>query len=94
MEVTIQTVNFKESKRLNDLIHEKVSKLFKQSETLIRVDVLLKKGAAKNSDNKWCKIYISKPGDNKFVKKNSDAYEKSIHLAIEAMRKILRRSKL
>ncbi|NJO24535.1 MAG: hypothetical protein HC867_00290 [Bacteroidia bacterium] len=60
---------------------------------MIRADVTLKEGAKNNLTNKWCSIYISHPGENEFVKKNSTSYEESILLATEAMEKILRRRK-
>ncbi|MEO6219543.1 MAG: HPF/RaiA family ribosome-associated protein [Ginsengibacter sp.] len=93
MNITIQTVNFKESKKLTTFINSKVGKLFKQSSELIRADVTLKEGAKNNLTNKWCSIYISHPGENLFVKRNSTSYEESILLATEAMEKILRRRK-
>lgn len=93
MNITIQTVNFKESKKLITFINSKVGKLFKQSPEIIRADVSLKEGAANNLTNKWCSIYISHAGENEFVKKNSTSYEESIILATEAMEKILRRRK-
>lgn len=93
MNITIQTVNFKESKKLTIFINSKVGKLFKQNSELIRADVTLKEGAKNNLTNKWCSIYISHPGENLFVKRNSTSYEESILLATEAMEKILRRRK-
>lgn len=94
MQITIQTLNFKESPSLKELVYEKVEKLFKKEKKIIRIDVILKQGAAKNPENKWCELYISLPGENKFVKKNSDAYEKSVFLATAAVKKILRRNKI
>ncbi|MEP7254320.1 MAG: HPF/RaiA family ribosome-associated protein [Ferruginibacter sp.] len=93
MNITIQTVNFKESKKLNSFINSKVGKLFKQSPEIIRADVTLKEGAKHNPANKWCSIYISHPGENEYVKRNSTSYEESILLATEAMEKVLRSRK-
>ncbi|CAN5879671.1 hypothetical protein BH11BAC4_BH11BAC4_12550 [soil metagenome] len=93
MNITIQTVNFKGSKKLTTLINSKVGKLFKQSPEIIRADVSLKEGAANNHKNKSCSIYISHAGENEFVKKNSTSYEESLLLATEAMEKILRKRK-
>ena len=91
MNIKIQTVNFKESIKLNTFIKSKLGKLFKQSPEIIRADVTLKEGARNNLTNKWCSIYISHSGENQFVKKNSVSYEESILLATDAMEKILRR---
>jgi len=93
MNIKIQTVDFKENKKLNNFINSKVGKLFKQSPEIIRADVTLKEGAKNNINNKWCSIYISHPGENLFVKKNSTSFEESILISTESMEKILRRRK-
>ncbi len=93
MNITVQTVNFKGSKRLTGFINSKVGKLFKQSPEIIRADVSLKEGAINSLTNKCCSIYISHAGENEFVKKSSTSYEESILLATESMEKILRRKK-
>jgi ribosome-associated translation inhibitor RaiA len=93
MNITIQTVDFKESESLTTLINNKVAKLFHLSPETIRVDITLKEGSARNPSNKWCSLYLSHPGENQFVKRNSEKYEESISLAVDAMEKILRRAK-
>lgn len=93
MNITIQTVHFKETRKLRIFIISKVGKLFKQSPEIIRADVTLKEGAKNNPENKYCTIYISHPGENEFVKRKSTSYPESILLAIEAMEKNLRRRK-
>jgi ribosomal subunit interface protein len=91
--INLQTLHFKASDALNNFIEEKVEKLFQMSNEIIRADVTLYEGAAGNPENQWCEIQISVPGENLFVKKNSDKYEKSISAAIEALQKIIRRKK-
>ncbi|MEO5572267.1 MAG: HPF/RaiA family ribosome-associated protein [Bacteroidia bacterium] len=93
MNITIQTINFKESKHLTKFVHEKVGKLFNQYPETIRVDITLKEGAKSNPTNQWCALYLSHRGENQFVKRNSTSYEESIILCVEAMEKILRRQK-
>lgn len=93
MRITIQTVGFTATEKLNDYIHDKVEKLFHQSPEIIRIDVSMKEGAKKNPINKWCSLYVSHPGENHFVKRSSETYEKSVVLSVEAMKKILRRKK-
>lgn len=93
MNITIQSVGFTASEHLQTFLNQKIAKIFKHSSNIIRVDVVLKKGAENNPFNEWCEITISLPGENPFVKKNSDTYEKSIIDAVEAMDKILRRRK-
>lgn len=93
MKITIQTVNFKNSKKLTDFIKSKVGKLFTQSPGVIRADVSLKEEMLNGINKKCCSIYISHTGENKFVNKNAESHEESVLLATEAMRKILRRKK-
>ena len=93
MNITIQTVNFKENKKLSDFIYKKVGKLFHQQPETIRVDITLKEGGSKNLNNKCCSLYLSHKGENRFVKKSSPSYEESILLCVEAMAKNLRRAK-
>ncbi len=93
MNITLQTLKFKETDDLKSFVYDKIGKLFHQQPNLIRVDVTLKEGAKNNPANKWCELYVSLPGENKFTKKNSTSFEESILKALEIMEKILRRSK-
>lgn len=93
MNITLQTLKFTETADLKAFVNEKVSKLFLQHPSIIRVDVTLKEGAANNPTNKWCELYVSLPGENKFTKRNSGAFEASILKAVEVMEKILRSMK-
>lgn len=89
----MKTLKFEESEQLREFVFEKVGKLFKKQTQIIRIEVTLKEGAKNNIENKWCELYVSLPGENKFTKKNSKDYEESILLAVEAMEKIFRREK-
>ena len=93
MNITLQTLKFKETEELKTFVQDKISKLFHQRPNLIRVDVTLKEGAKNNPANKWCELYASLPGDNKFTKRNSATFEESILKAVDIMEKILRRIK-
>ena len=92
--INLQTVHFKASETLNQFITEKVEKLFKINIEIMRADVTLYEGASGNPQNQFCEIQLSVPGENIFVKKNSDSYEKSILKSVEAIQKILRRKKI
>jgi len=91
--IVFQSVHFKASSELEAFIQEKVSKLFEQDNSIIRADVTLFEGAFGNPRNQFCEIQLSVPGENHFVKKNSESYEKSILAAVKAMQKVLRRQK-
>ncbi len=91
--IAFQTVQFKASSQLEDFVKEKVSKLFEQDPSIIRADVTLFEGASGNPINQFCEIQLSVPGENHFVKKNSENYEKSILDTVKTLQKILRRAK-
>lgn len=91
--ITFQSIHFKASSQLEDFVKEKVSKLFSQESNILRADVTLFEGASGNPKNQFCEILLSVPGENHFVKKDSESYEKSIMEAIEALQKVLRRKK-
>jgi ribosome-associated translation inhibitor RaiA len=91
--ITFQSVHFKASSQLEDFVKEKVSKLFDQESSIIRADVTLFEGASGNPKNQFCEILLSVPGENHFVKKNSESYERSILEAVETLQKVLRRKK-
>jgi ribosome-associated translation inhibitor RaiA len=91
--IVIQSVQFKASRRLEEFVKEKVLKLFEQDPSVIRADVTLFEGASGNPKNQFCEIQLSVPGENHFVKKNSENYEKSVLEAVKTLQKVLRRHK-
>jgi ribosome-associated translation inhibitor RaiA len=91
--IVFQSVQFKASSQLKEFVNEKVTKLFDQDPSIIRADVTLFEGASGNPRNQFCEIQLSVPGDNHFVKKNSENYEKSILDAVATLQKIIRRKK-
>ncbi|MBC7889034.1 MAG: HPF/RaiA family ribosome-associated protein [Ferruginibacter sp.] len=93
MNISIQSVNFKAGATLEYFIAEKVSKLFKQGDNIIRAEVTLRQGDTGNPQNKLCDIRLVVPGKDHFVSKTTDLYEKSVLESVKTMQKILRSSK-
>jgi ribosome-associated translation inhibitor RaiA len=91
--ITFQSVHFKASSQLEDFVKDKVSKLFEQDNSIIRADLTLFEGASGNPVNQFCEIQLSVPGENHFIKKNSENYEKSVMEAVATLQKVLRRKK-
>lgn len=91
--ITLQSLQFKASLHLEHFVIEKVTKLFDLGVRIIRADVTLFESDSGNPRNQFCEILVSVRGENHFVKKNSENYEKSILLAVETMKKVLRRQK-
>jgi putative sigma-54 modulation protein len=93
MNITIQSVNFKAGSTLEYFITDKVSKLFRQSDHIIRAEVTLRQGDSGNPQNKLCDIRLMIPGKDHFVSKSTNGYEKSVLESVRTMQKILRSSK-
>ncbi|MBP6730848.1 MAG: HPF/RaiA family ribosome-associated protein [Chitinophagales bacterium] len=94
MNITIEATGFTASEHLKGFIQEKVEHLFRQNDKILRVEVHLLKDAEGHQEKQWCELNIAIPGDNVFVKKKSELFEKSIATAVKAVQKIMRRSKV
>jgi ribosomal subunit interface protein len=93
MNINIQSVNLKTGSKLETFIREKVSKLFTQSDNIIRADVILRKEKNRETVNKICEIRLMIPGYDHFVKKNSEKFYRSVLEAVQTLQKVLRRDK-
>ena len=69
MNIIIKSVDFKAGNALETFVREKVKKLFRQCDSIIRANVILRKGESKNPENKLCEIRLVVPGYDHFVKK-------------------------
>ena len=93
MNIILETPGFKVSPNLEQVVHDKIKKLFEMAPQIIRAEVTLYEGADGNIQNRYCVIRLVVPGNDYFVKKNTDAYEKSIEEAQEALQSMIRRDK-
>jgi len=91
--IVMQSVHFKASAQLEKFVKEKVTKLFEQDSSITRTAVTLFEGASGNPKNQFCEIELSVTGENHFVKKNSESYEKSILASVKTLQKVIRRQK-
>jgi ribosomal subunit interface protein len=78
---------------LKKFIREKITKLFRHYDGIIRADVILRKGESKNPENKLCEIRLIVPGYDHYVKKSSEEYYKSVSQSVDVLQEILRRNK-
>jgi putative sigma-54 modulation protein len=90
--INIQSLHFKASEKLESFINEKVSKVFDLEESILKADVTLFEGAAGNPQNQYCEIHLSVRGEDIFVKKNAENYEKATVLAVDALKTIIQKS--
>jgi ribosomal subunit interface protein len=93
MEVIIKSVNFKTSKQLEELIIEKVNKLFDHSNNIIQALVVLREEEKKGHENKSCEIKLVVPGYDHFAKKKTGSYEKSITQAVDTLQNVILKTK-
>lgn len=93
MRVNINAVHFKADKKLVDFINERVEKLNQYYDGVIGSDVMLKVDNNESRDNKIAEIRLKIPGYDLYAKKQSKSFEESTDIAIEALRRQLKKHK-
>lgn len=93
MDIIIQSLGFKASDNLENFIREKLNKVVLESDNVIRANVTLYKGSESNPENNVCEIRLEVPGNDHFVKKSSDVFEKAITECFDALQKIIRKTR-
>jgi len=93
MKVNINSVHFKTDKRLDSFITEKVEKLSDLYDGIIGSEVTLRVNNGEDHDNKITEIRLLVPGNDLFAKKQSKSFEEATDIAVDALRKQLKRHK-
>lgn len=93
MNVQINAVKFKADKKLENFIQNKVSKLTQFYDGVIGSEVTLIVDANEKPENKIAEIRLKIPGTDLFAKKQSDSFEESTDIAVEALRRQLKKHK-
>lgn len=90
MNIQVNTVHFTADQKLVDFVNKKVSKLDTYFEGIIGAEVIMKVEKPETVNNKIAEIKLSIPGsDYLFAEKQTDTFEESIDLAIDAIRRQL-----
>ncbi|SFD77218.1 ribosome hibernation-promoting factor, HPF/YfiA family [Thermophagus xiamenensis] len=89
MNITIQSVHFDASSRLDSFIRQKVGKLDQFSDDIISAVVTLRLDKSETTENKLVEIELDIPGNTLFAKKQSKTFEEAVDLVCEALRKQL-----
>lgn len=89
----ITSVHFDADKKLLEFIHEKVDKLGQFYDKIIDGDVILKIDNNSTGENKVAEIKLSVPGNDIFAKKQCKSFEEATDLAVEALRRQLKKHK-
>lgn len=94
MNIKVNTVHFTADQKLIDFVNKKVSKLDTFFEGIINSEVTLKVERPETAKNKVSEIKLSIPTtDYLFAKKQADTFEEATDLAIEAIRRQLKKHK-
>lgn len=89
MKITMQSIHFDASDRLEAFAQQKVGKLEQYFEGIIKADLVMRFEKPEAIESKIAEISLDIPGQTLFAKKQSKTFEESIDLACEALRKQL-----
>ena len=93
MDIIIQSLGFKASDHLEEFIREKLNRIVLESDKAIRASVTLYAASESNPNNNVCEIRLEVPGNDHFVKKASDVFEKAITECTDTLQKVIRRAR-
>lgn len=89
MKISISSVKFKADKKLEDFIHEKITKLASNYDNLISGEVTLRLDNSADQQNKIAEIRLNIPGNDLFAKKQCKTFEEATDSALDALKKQL-----
>lgn len=94
MEIRIQAIKFDADEKLIDFTKKKISKLSTFHDKIIDVDVFFKFTAESSIvKEKAVEIKVNIPGSTLFVEERSISFEAALDVAIEVMKRRLKRTK-
>ncbi|MBN8785335.1 MAG: hypothetical protein ABS85_00620 [Sphingobacteriales bacterium SCN 48-20] len=83
MDIIIQSLGFRAGEKLEDFVREKVNTL--KGDRIVRANVTLFKGAGSEQEKDYCEIRLEVPGNDLFVKKNSEYFETSVSECVDVL---------
>jgi len=92
MDIIIQSLGFTAGRDLEAFIHEKLEKFDKET-NIIRANVTLYTGSPSNPNWSYCEIRLEVPGNDLFVKRNSDSFEKAIVDTVHTLQRNIHKTK-
>ena len=93
MQVNVQSIHFDADDKLVSFIHDRVNKLDLFSDRIIESDVYLRLNKSESKENKVAEIKVSLPGKELFAKRQCKSFEEATDLAIDALRRQIKRYK-
>jgi putative sigma-54 modulation protein len=92
MDIIIQSLGFTAGADLEGFIRQKLEKFDKEI-NIIRANVALYTGSQSNPNWSYCEIRLEVPGNDIFVKRNSDSFEKAIIDTVSTLQKNIHKAK-
>lgn len=94
MNIQVNAVHFTADKKLVEFLNKKISKLDTYFDGILTAEIILKVDKPETANNKIVEIKLSIPAnDYLFAKKQADSFEEASDLAIEAIRRQLKKFK-
>ena len=93
MDLKIEAVHFDVDRKLVDFVTEKVQKLEQIFDNIVIGEVFLKLDRSSEKENKVTEIKIAVPGKELFAKKQCRTFEEATDLAVDALKKQVRKHK-
>lgn len=93
MKVFTQSVNFNADQSLIDFTSKKVESLTKYHDKIVDAEVFLKVQKTSDKENKITEVKINIPGSELMVKKETKTFEEGVNLAVDSLKRQLKRSK-
>ncbi|MAZ38449.1 MAG: ribosome-associated translation inhibitor RaiA [Bacteroidetes bacterium] len=93
MKVKIHSIHFDADSKLETFIVKRLDKLDQYFDNIIEGEVFLKLDNADDNQNKITEIKLLVPGGDLFVKKQCKSFEESTDLAVEALRRQVKKYK-
>ncbi|CAA0169737.1 ribosome-associated translation inhibitor RaiA [Tenacibaculum maritimum] len=93
MKVFTQSVNFNADKELVKFVETKIIGLEKFHDKIVDAEVFLKVQKTSEKENKITEVKINIPGNELMVKKQTKTFEEGISIAVESLKRQLKKSK-
>ena len=93
MTIDIQFIQMPTSESMNTFVTEKLNKLAKKYDWIIRADVFFKSENDPARKGKICEIRLSAPGPRLFAKSNEEFFEKAVINTVLELEKQLKKRK-
>ncbi len=93
MDIKVNSVNFTADQKLITFVNDKVNKLQLFFDNIIASEVFLRVDKDQEKENKLAEIKILLPGKELFAKKQCKTFEEATDLAVEALRRQVKKHK-